>query len=397
MLWIGPVVAITIGLLAGARWSRSIEAYSDALEAWHHRANLYVPAGETVSGGAEPMRYDTVALGFLYPPSFIPLYAPLSFLPAPWGDIVFRLTGCLAMACMLGVLMRTQGRTWQPFDYALLSLLTVPVSLGAVQTGQANTLLASVLLVACWGIQMKKPVVVGVCLAIGLAMKPFMMAPAGLAALILPSCVVPMILAMALLVGLPLLTAPAPYVIEQYLSFVHHITGPCLHVMKDRFADINGLMRGIGWSLDGAWSTGIRTAIGIVLAGWIFRSRRRWSGADLSLLWLGASSAYLMLFNPMTEANSYCMLAIPLGLFAWRWIGGGRPLMGWAFAAALLLMGFGSEILRPLVSHQAGSKFDLRFMPLTAVAFMVALIRLGVPNKRHRSANATTEHTANGF
>ena len=365
--------------------------YPIALEAWQHRLDLYESIANLKFGPPAPPKDSEPSFQFLYPPSFIPLYAPLGSLPAPWGDIVFRLIGCIGMGWMLGRLMRVQGRRWQPFDYALLSALTVPVSLGALQVGQANTLLACIVLVTCWGIRIRSPIMVGACLAVGIAVKPFMAAPAGLAVLVLPGCVMPLLLGLTTLICLPLLMAPAPYVTEQYISFVHHMTGPCLQVTMDRFADINGLLRGIGRPLTGEWSSGLRVAAGMLLAVWVFRSRSRWNSTDLALLWLGASVAYLMLFNPMTEANSYCMLSVPAALFAWRWIDAGRPAMGWAFAAALPLMGFGSEILRPIASHAAGSRFDLRFMPLTAIAFLLALIRFGLPRNARSAPDIVAE------
>ena len=103
-----------------------------------------------------------------------------------------------------------------------------------------------------------------------------------------------------------------------------------------------------------------------------------------------------MLFNPMNEANSYCMLAVPLALFAWRWIEAGRPLIGWGFAGSLLLMGFASEIIRLLISKSAGNIFDIRFMPLVACAFIACLVRYRIPIRADAATHASARPTEAG-
>jgi len=89
-----------------------------------------------------------------------------------------------------------------------------------------------------------------------------------------------------------------------------------------------------------------------------------------SLLWLSAAAAFLMLFNPMTEANSYVILAPVLGLMAlWEWTRGTLSL-GWLFAGMALTMGLLPNLLRPLF----GNAFALVWHPAMTIGFLFILV-----------------------
>jgi hypothetical protein len=318
---------------------------------------------------------------FLYPPCFLTIYAPFTWPPAPWGEIAWRACAAFGMAWMLRALILQQPRPSTNIDFALLSLATVPVCLGSLQTGQANLMLAVCMLGACLGLDSGRAWIAGIWMALGIAIKPFMLAPAALAVVLMPRCLPPMLAVLVPLLASPILKAPAAFVLEQYVQFVQLTLGRCMRVSADRFADLNGLLRGLAIEVRGLLSTGVRSAAGIAMAGWIFRARTRLSRCDSALLWLAVSSAYLMLFNPMTEANSYCIVSIPMALCAWRWIDCGDRWRGWGLLAALSAMGFCSELIRPISRH-LGGQFDLRFMPLVMIIFLAALITGFPPRTR---------------
>ena len=92
-----------------------------------------------------------------------------------------------------------------------------------------------------------------------------------------------------------------------------------------------------------------------------------------SLIWLGAAGAFLMLFNPMTEANSYAVLAPALGLLAWWNFQCGSRTSGWILAGMVLSMGLLPEPLRPLF----GNYFALAWYPAMALGFLAALAWMG--------------------
>jgi hypothetical protein len=91
-------------------------------------------------------------------------------------------------------------------------------------------------------------------------------------------------------------------------------------------------------------------------------------------LWLYAlATAYLMLFNPMTEANSYVILAPALG--AWGAylifsIDHYARRLGWAVVVMALSMSLLPNILRPFF----GNYFALFWHPAMTLLFLGMLI-----------------------
>ena len=77
-----------------------------------------------------------------------------------------------------------------------------------------------------------------------------------------------------------------------------------------------------------------------------------------------------MLFNPMTEANSYVILAPVLGLMALWELARGTPLLGWLFGGMVLTMGMLPNLLRPLF----GNAFALAWHPAMTVGFLSILV-----------------------
>lgn len=388
LLWCVPLIVICALMLHGAKARRTVHAvYGNAARNWDAQVDLYGVRMSTDSGTGETVVQSTFA--FLYPPSFLTVYTPFLWPPKPWGEVAWRVLAAFGMAWMLRALIARQSRPSTNVDFALLSLAVVPVCLGALQMGQANAVLAVCMLAACLGLDAGRPWTVGVWMALGIAIKPFMLAPAALAVVLMPGCLLPMLVMLGLLLASPFLTAPLAFVLKQYSLFLQQTISPCMNVSEDRFADFNGLLRGLGIEARGSLSTGVRAVAGMAVAGWILRARSRLARVDAALLWLAASSSYLMLFNPMTEANSYCILSVPMAICAWRWIDSGDRWVGWSLLGAVPAMGICSELIRPISRH-VGGQFDLRFMPLMAMLFLVAVIArfpARSPSARARAAS----------
>ena len=91
-----------------------------------------------------------------------------------------------------------------------------------------------------------------------------------------------------------------------------------------------------------------------------------------SLLWLGFAASYLMLFNPMNEANSYAILAPALGLWAWWHARQGHlQTTGWLLLVMILTMTFLPYLLRPW----SGNAFANSWHPAMALIFLCLLVR----------------------
>ena len=80
--------------------------------------------------------------------------------------------------------------------------------------------------------------------------------------------------ALAALVLLPFLFAPADYVIAQYRAFFANMQ-VCAAITEHRFADIGGIIRTFGWELPDGVSKLVRVAAGGVTLGlWLMGARR---------------------------------------------------------------------------------------------------------------------------
>jgi hypothetical protein len=249
--------------------------------------------------------------------------------------------------------------------------------------GQANAWIAMALFQAAASIARGHHWRTAAWLSLGFAIKPIVISAIGLA-VVRDLRLLPRVTALCVAwIAIPFLMVPAGYVTSQYGAALATITGSCAEVSEHRFADINGLFRSIGFSISGQWSNAIRAGAGLLLALAVLLRGRRIPPQAWSLVWLTLSACYLLLFNPMTEANSYCMLSVPVALMAWDWLGRGESdrephrgrylLAGWGTVIVLVLMGGASEIARPW----AGNSLDLWFFPCCAIAAItVALAEL---------------------
>jgi len=341
--------------------ARSLDPlYRDAVDSWF--------AGEAVYRGSG---------GFNYLPPAILVYLPFSELPQPYGQILWRLIAASLLGSGLWMLMGLQERPRRERGMLLLSCISLPLMLGALQTGQANALLAGALLHAAVGLQRRQMWRTAAWLTFGVALKPILIAPIGLAVFMTPALLLPLLVLGSAWIALPFVGMNAETVLLQYRLSLANITDSCAHVTEDRFADINGLLRGFGTFLEQPASTVVRALAGALCAVSVLAVRRRHGIGPASVrYWLVMSTGYLMLCNPMSEANSYVMFAVPMALACWHWLGEGESTtdprraglwFGWCGIALLLLMGVGSELLRPV----CGNAFDLRLMPLAALALML--------------------------
>jgi hypothetical protein len=181
-----------------------------------------------------------------------------------------------------------------------------------------------------------------------------------------------LVAALASLALFPFLFAPPSYVTGQFHAFFANI-GQCAAVHQDRFADIGGIVRTFGWELPRRISVLVRCAAGFIFLGLWLKGSRRLREPYRAMWLLALAASYLMLFNPMNEANSYVILAPAIGLWAMAALG--APSMrrfGWMSMAICLSMGILPSVLHPVF----GNYFALFWHPVMTILFIGALTRL---------------------
>jgi alpha-1,2-mannosyltransferase len=305
-----------------------------------------------------------------YFPQCIYIFMPFHLVPAPFGDILWRVvqTGLLAWSVwrILSLLRSLNVELY----FLYMSPFMLIQSLGAIRNGQANVFFAalSVHAAAClarsqWGWA-------ALCLVGALTIKPLGIVMIALAIVVYYSIFWRIALGIAVFLVFPFCLTNPSYVYSQYLQAVQHLFSFSAHVTENRFADINGLLRALGMELTGSASQLVRIGAGLLtLVFWLVGAMKA-KEPERALLLLALATTYLMLFNPMTEGNSYVIVAPVITVFAIRFLKIQRfHGIGWF----LIFMGFSLGLL-PELFRRVDKNFSLWWSPLMMLSFFVILI-----------------------
>jgi alpha-1,2-mannosyltransferase len=347
-LWLVPLLVICVAVVARPANHSLTSLYHDAASRWWSRQVLYNGPG-----------------GMNYLPQFTLLFTPYHLLGQALSDVLWRCTAVAGLAFGILLFCRHHPLADQPRAFFWISLLVMPLCLQALQFGQANAHLGAALLLAAWCLSAQRWWTAVLLLALATAIKPLGVAAMGLAWAAYPRLWWRLGLGLALLLALPFAFGPPDYAWSQYLACVENLR-QCSAVTEHRFADLNGLLRTFGIALGGPASFLVRAIAGALLMLLCGFGARRLAEPLRALTWLGATAAFLMLFNPMTEANSYAVLAPVLGVAAGWNLSQGRQAVGWTLAGMVLSMGLLPEPLRPLF----GNSFALAWYPALALVFL---------------------------
>ncbi len=344
------------------RHTVTLGSYHPAAENWWAKKNLYIgPAGMN------------------YLPHFAILFSPFHFLPLTWSELFWRFCAAGTLAGGLWLLSRELfgAECEQPFLW--ITVLTLPLSLAALRNGNANAIFSGVTLLAIVAVLRQNWWLALAWMSLATALKPLGIVLILLASIYYGPVARRLRLAILGLALFPFLFGSPEYVLAQYREVWHNLRS-CAEVSEHRFADFNGILRTLGTPLSASASTVVRFLFGGLTAlAWLWGAKR--FNPALRCLWLYALAAsYLMLFNPMTEENSYVILAPALAawgaIFLFNEKMGGRHL-GWATALVTLSMCLLPNILRPLF----GNYFALCWHPLMTMLFLTGLI--GFASRTH--------------
>jgi hypothetical protein len=366
LLWGVPMLVIAALVIHNPlKHTVTLGSYHLAAENWWARRDLYVGPS-----------------GMNYLPHFAVLYSPFHFLPLRCGEILWRFCAAATLACGLWLLTRELfgSEAERPFLWA--TILAMPLSMAALRNGNANAIFGGVTLLAIVATLQKRW-----WLAVGLMVLATALKPLGIVLLLLASIYyAPVLRRMpAALVGLvlfPFLFGSPDYVRSQYREAWSNLRA-CAAVTEHRFADLNGILRTVGTPLAPGPSTIVRLVAGGATAlAWLWGARRL--NPTLRCLWLYAlATAYLMLFNPMNEANSYVILAPALGAWGAFFLFSeelSARRLGWGVAVMALSMGLLPNMVRPLF----GNYFALFWHPCMTILFIATLVHFIAMSEREK-------------
>ncbi len=351
----GIAILVVSALFVADPVARTVtHLYHDASAQWASGAALYKgPAGMN------------------YLPHFALIFAPFHALPAPLGDLLWRL---LSTALVVWGIWRVARQVWGSevmLAFPWVLLLALPLSLAPMRYGQANGILAGLMLLGTASLMEAKWGSAAAWIALAIVVKPIALVFALVVALSYPKVRSRLFAAAVVVVLAPFAFGGVDYVLSQYSAALANLSA-CAGVTEHRFADFQGIVRTLGVEIASPWSLVIRVAALVAVAGAAWTTVRSMTEPTRGLWALTLTVVFLMLFNPMNESNSYAIFAPVIALWAVRFLPiPERAPLGWTLTAIVLAMGLLPEPLRPLF----GNSFSLFFSPLMAIVFLVLLLR----------------------
>jgi hypothetical protein len=359
LTWFAPMLVISVLVALHPQHRTLIPLYRSAAGAWWAGKNLYGGPG-----------------GMNYLPQFAVLFSPFYFLPVPVGDILWRWCQVAVLCAGLWSLCKEVAKT-RPLDsscssltssriFFYASLLAMPLCLAALRNGQTNGLLAGLGLCSAALLARRRWWWAAALIVLSIGIKPLGIVMMLLAAAFYAPLRLRLLVAIGALAVFPFLFAHSGYVIAQFHAFFTNI-GKCAAVHQNRFADIGGILRAFAIEMPRALSVCVRFGVGGVFL-WLWLAGARRLQEPFRALWLlTLASSYLMLFNPMNEANSYAILAPALGLWApVAFSVAGRRGFGWLTVAICLSMSLLPALLHPVF----GNYFALFWCPMMTALFI---------------------------
>jgi len=355
------ILAAIIGRVLLSKRSNSVyPIFSTAGSAWL--------AGKTVYCDPTP-ELDQ----FRYSPPIAAAFAAWSMLPAPLGEVLWRL---LNAAVFIGGLAYW-SLWWRPdWDRGLMLLLVIPLAVGGLNNGQCNALIAGLLLFAQVWFARDRFWSAAAAIAVCVLLKQYPLALGLLFAIIEPRRFIPR-LAVCLVAGLamPYLLGTPAYVTEQYRACFSRL------VSDDRTADIalsyrdlQLLLRVAGLPLSLFAYRGLELGLAAVIGAYVWIHHQRWSRDHAVWVCGTLASCWMTLAGPATESPTFVLIAPTLAACMLAALNGPRlPLIlvsasYAAFTCAAMVVWFPGWIAKPV--HSSG------LQPLAALLLTIVAVHL---------------------
>ena len=317
----------------------------------------------------EPLR----SAAWHYFPQFVFFFMPFYALPQPWCDIAWRIFSTAVFVGGLWRLLRLlpveSSRVTRLFFY--FTVIALSQTLDALHNGQANLVFAGLCAHAAASLARSRWWPATLFLLAAVVAKPLGLVMIGLAVLVYRPVIWRLILGGAALVAVPFFLHPFAYAYGESVQSIRHLYD-LSSTSENRFADLNGLLRAMGFGLSGHASQILRIAAAVATAALTMAGAgRAKSEVEKAIYILGLSTIFLVLFNPMTEKNSYVIVIPVVALMAiFYLLSPERQALGWVLALAGGTMGAIPEIFRKQVPS-----LGLWWEPLVTMAFAAVFIR----------------------
>jgi alpha-1,2-mannosyltransferase len=358
MTWIvwGLFLLSAFIVLVGLRdWRPASNAYARGASRWLAASNLYDEGGR----------------GFIYLPQSAILYAPFSLVPQPAQHFLWRsVTIGLFVAGVYG-LCRLAGRGTGIEFFPLVSLLILPKAWTCALNGQAAPAMAGLSMLALVALHAQRWWCAALLLTAALTFKPLAFVLILVVAALYPPTWRPLALALAGFFAFPYLLQGPQYVTGQYVASIHMFESAAKVGLSPEWAQLFSLGSLAGINSPPHWQTVIRIVAAIATMALCREARRRFESSRALIDVYALATAYLLLFNPRTENNSYLLLSPVLGVLWVRaqFVEGQKARAALLCAAAVAI--FAGHELCGLLTPQAGFVW---ICPLVCALFALDLV-----------------------
>jgi alpha-1,2-mannosyltransferase len=354
--WALLFAIISILILAGSDHS-VVSAYRDASVQWFSRHDIYTDSGH----------------GFLYLPVAALLFAPFAWLPTAGWEIAWRFVGIAGFAIGVHRLCKIAAGPRSEATFALMTLASLPPALACARNGQSTLIMSGLMMLACVDLAECRRGRAVLWASLAVAFKPLAIVMLLLAPFLDRRLVWRTAVGLAVILGVPFLTAPPGYVVDQYVKCIQMFRASSYCGIIELWAQPFSVLALLGLNL----SESMQTATRVVAAGGAIAlcvaARLRLNRERAAEYLLAISTLYILLFNPRTENNTYAMLGPVMGLSLIASLTARRPnrVQAICLSITLLLISAGDAVVRPL----SGDGEHIWLNPSLAVLYAVYLVQ----------------------
>ena len=295
--------------------------------------------------------YNGTGCGVIYLPQAYVLSTPFTLLPFNWGGAIWRILNIALFAVGVWQFARLASRGTSRNLFAWVSLPVILLSWSAARHGQMTMAMGGMMLLAVADLADQRWWRATLWLVLGVVLKPLALVLVLLAAVLYPRTSWRLLVGAGLALTLPLLAQHPAYVLDQYVLAVKELGIAARVGGEVEFAHLFWLLRAAGLDIPAAGQTAIRLIAAVLTLAVCWLAVRRCRPAEAGVILYTLAVGYLMLFNPRTENNTYCLLAPALGVFAAQAVVAGHRLHT-AFSVGLVALFLASYPLGKALSDQ---------------------------------------------
>jgi hypothetical protein len=357
--WIGWTVlfaAVAAIMIAGS--SRSVVP------------NYRIAAGNWLAGRN---LFDGLGVGgFTYLPHSALLFLPFALLPETLSEVLWRLLNIIVFAAGIRAFGRLASERTEHELFPLMSLVSIPLAWSCARNGQTTLIMAGLMLFAVVDIAHERRWRAALWMMLSVAFKPLSIVLILVVAAIDRHMSWRVLIGMTVLVLFPFLTQQPAYVLQQYTGFLQNTT-TAAHVgaVEKGWTTLFNAIQVIGIRVSERIQTMIRLAAAVGTLALCFIARRRHDAARSAIFVYSLAAAYLMLFSPRTENNTYAMLGPAIAVFLSAAYLVEKRILPAVLLSVMVLSMIVSRKIEHLMTPQAGTSWML---PLTAVCFTAYLV-----------------------